>query len=398
VASQANLQAIYERLAGQLTRQFVVTYRSRSAAGAQVTVGVEAGGAADSAFVLMPPRPVGQESPEVTRPLLTGAVGLSIAMGLTFLTVFLLVAMVLGATARARRDRELARRIAAARLQGTAPATEPRAESGLTGWIPQPFVDAAERVAEVGGFSGYLEARLERAGLPLRAGELVSLSVIAAALGAFIGGLIFQSAVFAVVFAVAAGAVPYVWVNVAQARRVNRLHEQLPDALMILSSSMRAGHSFLQALDMVAKEIGDPAAPEFARVVAEIRLGRPVDEAMLAMADRVGTEEFRWAVMAVNVQREVGGNLAEILDTVAETVREREQVRRTIRVLSAEGRLSIRILVALPPLMVLYLVKVNPDYMRLLWTTGLGWVMVGVAVTLMTIGIFWARRIVKIDV
>jgi tight adherence protein B len=165
-----------------------------------------------------------------------------------------------------------------------------------------------------------------------------------------------------------------------------------------MASSLRAGHSFLQAIDTVSKEIQEPAASEFVRVVAEIRLGRPVEEALEAMADRVGSPDFRWAVLAVNIQREVGGNLAEILDTVADTLRERATMRRQVKVLTAEGRLSAYVLVALPFAIALYMTAVNPDYIGLLVTTTLGLFMLGTAAVLIIIGVFWMRKIVNIDV
>ena len=167
---------------------------------------------------------------------------------------------------------------------------------------------------------------------------------------------------------------------------------------MILATSLRSGHSFLQALDTAAKDLGEPSGSEFSRVVTEIRLGRPPHEALSALAERVGTEEFKWAVLGINVQREVGGNLAEILDTLAGTVRERDGIRRQVKVLSAEARLSMKIMVALPPLLVLYMVAVNPDYMKLLWTTRAGWLMIAAGGVLMTIGVFLMRKLVKIRV
>ena len=121
-------------------------------------------------------------------------------------------------------------------------------------------------------------------------------------------------------------------------------------------------------------------------------------KALTALGERIGTEEYKWTVLAVNVQTEVGGNLAEILDTLAETVRERTVLRRQIRVLSAEGRLSMKIFVALPPLLVLYFTVTNPSYMRLLWTTRAGWIMIGASVVLMITGALLARKVVKIDV
>jgi tight adherence protein B len=167
---------------------------------------------------------------------------------------------------------------------------------------------------------------------------------------------------------------------------------------MILASSLRAGHGFFQSVDLVAKEIGEPGSQEFGRVVSEVRLGRNVDEALNAMAERVGSDDFKWAVLGVNVQREVGGNLAEVLDTVADTVRERDAVRRQIRVLSAEGRLSIGILACLPFLVTLYMAKVNPDYLNLLFSTRVGQVMVATAACLEAVGIVWMKKIVNIDV
>src|SRR4249920_4163273 len=156
--------------------------------------------------------------------------------------------------------------------------------------------------------------------------------------------------------------------KLALGRRAEKLREQLPDVLTIMASSLRAGHSFLQALDTVAKEIAQPAATEFQRVVAEIRLGRSAEDALGALAERVGSADFKWAVLAVNIQREVGGNLAEILDNVADTLRERAQMRRQVKVLTAEGRLSAWVLALLPIGIATYLFIANPSYIGTLVT------------------------------
>ena len=198
--------------------------------------------------------------------------------------------------------------------------------------------------------------------------------------------------------AAAASVIPYIWLVRARKKRQKKMGEQLPDVLSILASSLRAGHSFLQALDQVAGEIKDPSASEFHRVVSEIRLGRSIDDAMIEMADRVGSEDMRWAVMAVNIQRQVGGNLAEVLDIVANTVRERAYVQRQVRVLSAEGRLSIAILSALPFGIFFYLALMNPEYVGPLFTTMIGRILLLVGGTLMAAGIFVMTRIVRIDV
>lgn len=394
VVSAADLSPLYQSLAADLTQQLEILYRSEGPAGAQVTVRVSSPVGDDTRSFLLPRRGIiggdGGES------WLDGPIGLALVLGLGFLAAFSLFSMLLGANARARRDRELARRMSAEAMR--APGLPARPDQGPGSWIPDPLVQAGDVVAQVGGFKSSLEQKLERADLPVTPGEVVGGALAATVVGAVIGVLALRSALWALVFAAVGGAMPFVLVSRAMTRRVNLLQDQLPDVLMVLASSMRAGHSFLQALDTVAKEVGEPAGPEFARVVTEIRLGRSFEDAMTALGERVGTEEFRWAMLGVTVQREVGGNLAEILDTLAETVRERDGVRRQVKVLSAEGRLSVKILVAMPFLMTLYMMTVNPEYMRLLWTTTPGIVALVAGVIFMSVGIVWARKTVKIDV
>jgi tight adherence protein B len=394
-ATSDRLEQLYTELAGSLSQQHLVIYRSEAAGGTQVTVTVLAGEGTDFAIVLMP-RTGPSANGRGWFPVLQGTWGLAIVLSVSFASVFLLILMAVGRITRVRWERNLSRRVATP--HPLAQGIPPRPDRGPTAWIPRPVVEAAEHMAAAAGFKSSMDRRLERAGLPLRAGELVAGSVLAAAVAALLAMILFRNVIFALVLATVAGIAPHVLVSVAIDRRLKALNDQLPDVLMILASSMRAGHSFLQALDTVSKEIGEPAGPEFARVVAEIRLGRPFEEAMNAMAERVQSEEFTWALLAVNIQREVGGNLAEILDTLSETVREREAVRRQVKVLSSEGRLSVRILVALPFLITLYVIKINPDYMRLLWTTWIGGVLIGVGSFLMILGVMWARKTVKIDV
>ncbi len=397
-ATEASLGSIYQELARELSHQFEVTFRSTSGRGAQVTLAVSAGGVEDTALVLTP------ESKDLTLPakteipVLTGTVGLTLALGLSFLAAFLLLIMLLGATYRNRRRRELARRMATDQFAEPVETHSDRSETGVASWIPEPLVAAAEKIAQAGGFATGVDQKLERAGLPLSTGEFIALNAGTTLLGLVIGGLIFQSPLFTLLLAVAGAVAPSFLVNRAIGRRTNKLHSQLADVVTVLASSLRAGHSFFQALDMVSKEVGDPAGPEFQRLVTEVRLGRPVEEALTAMGERVGSEDFKWAILAVNIQREVGGNLAEILDTVAETVREREVLRRQVRVLSAEGRLSVKILIALPFLIGLYILKVNPGYMNLLFSTQLGWILLGTGSALMLLGAIWARKLVKMDV
>jgi tight adherence protein B len=311
---------------------------------------------------------------------------LTLVLGAAFGATFLVAVLMLSVRARGQQRRSLATLMGRGR------------KSADTTWLPEGLAQAGERLAEAGGFTSRLEAKLERAGLPMKAGEFAALTAICAMAGGVVGALLVPNAIVILLVAVVASLIPYVWLVRAQRQRQKQMGEQLADVLSILASSLRAGHSFLQALDQVANEIKDPSAAEFQRVVSEIRLGRSVDTAMVEMAERVGSEDMRWAVMAVNIQRQVGGNLAEVLDIVANTVRERAYVHRQVRVLSAEGRLSIAILTALPFGLFAYLAVVNPDYVSLLFTTNLGRIMLLAGGALMALGVFTMTRIVRIDV
>jgi len=396
-ASPSNLEALYRTLAGALSNQYVVVYQSRAVGGSEVTVGVRnAQGASDQSIVQLPrlaPAPAsgGWDVSKIfgTEAFLIGA------LGILFVAVFLVLIGTGDGVRNAMRDRSLTRRLAAPKPAAEA---EESFQEERQSWVPSPIAQAGEAMAEIGGFKAALERTLERAGMPITPGELVGSSACGAFVVGVISAFILRSPLLGLALAAVTAVAPTLVVRHRMKVRLEGLHEQLPDVLMILASSMRAGHSFLQALDTVAKEIGTPSDSEFARVVSEIRLGRPANEALTAMGERVGTEEFRWAMLAVNVQSEVGGNLAEILDTLADTVREREAIRRQVKVLSAEGRLSMKIMAALPPLVALAVAIINPDYMRALWTTRVGWILIGSGIVLMTIGTLVARRMVKIDV
>jgi tight adherence protein B len=313
---------------------------------------------------------------------------LTIVLGAAFVAAFLVAVMILSTGERRRR------RSRASRILGRGQDQEAKE----TTWMPAGLAQAGERVATMGGFSARMDDKLEQAGLPMRAGEFVASTVVCAIAGGLLGAVLVGNILFVLVIAVLASLIPYWWLVRARNQRQKKMAEQLADVLSILASSLRAGHGFLQSLDQVANEISEPSASEFHRVVSEIRLGRPIDEAMIAMADRIGSEDMRWAVMAVNVQREVGGNLAEVLDIVAKTVRERAYIHRQVRVLSAEGRISIGILAALPFGLFLYLALVNPEYVTPLFTHPMGQIMLLTGATLMGIGILVMKKIVRIDV
>jgi tight adherence protein B len=151
-------------------------------------------------------------------------------------------------------------------------------------------------------------------------------------------------------------------------------------------------------MDTVVREGGEPVASEFRRVLIETRLGVPLEDALAGVSDRFESKDFEWVVMAIRIQREVGGNLAELLDTVAATMREREYLRRQVNALAAEGKLSAIVISALPPLFLLYLVLTKWDYVAPLFTDMRGIVMLGGGTLWLLVGVFWMSKLIKVEV
>jgi len=189
-----------------------------------------------------------------------------------------------------------------------------------------------------------------------------------------------------------------IWLNVMIQRRRAAFAEQLPDLLQLIASSLKSGFSLLQALDAVVREGAQPAAAEFSRALSEARLGADLEDCMDTIANRMDSSDLRWTVMAIRIQRGIGGNLAEVLTTIAGTIRERGFLRRQVRALSAEGRLSAYILVALPVLVGLWLFTSDRTYMRPLYTTHVGLLMLGGAVLLVVVGSLWMRKMIQLEV
>jgi tight adherence protein B len=240
------------------------------------------------------------------------------------------------------------------------------------------------------------ERALDRAGFKMGPAEFIVL-VGAAALVALALGLLAAGPVVGVLLAGFALAAALVVVTIRSDRRKAAFAEQLDDILALLASNLRAGHSLPQALDSLTGDVEEPASSEIIRAVTQVRVGRDLSEALADVAERMDSDDFRWITQAISIHRQVGGNLAEVLDTVANTIRERGQVRRQVASLSAEGRLSAYVLIALPFFVVLFLSLVNPGYLAVFTTTAIGWAMLVVAVVLMVVGIFWLRATVKVE-
>ena len=180
-------------------------------------------------------------------------------------------------------------------------------------------------------------------------------------------------------------------------RRNAKFADQLSDTLLLIAGSLRSGFGIGQAMDSVAEEMEDPMGAEFGRAVLETRLGRDMEDALDGIAARVQNEDFEWVIDAMRIHRQVGGDLAQILDKVSETIRARNRLRRQISALTAEGRMSALVLGLLPIGMAFVLYSTNPDYLGKLFEDTAGWIMVGVAGGLLLTGILWLRKLIDVE-
>lgn len=293
-----------------------------------------------------------------------------------------------------RRARWLARRVA---VRAAAQQRQPEPESDgarlLRARLGRPLA-ATER--RLGGLRAWRSADrlVERAALPIRTVELVyaaaaaALAVVAlvwAATGSALGGL--APALLAVLAL-------RLFLGLRAARRLRAFEAQLPELLTAIAAALRAGHSFLQAVQAVAGEAGEPAASELRRVLTEARLGRPLEQALLDLGARLDSEELQFVLDAVVIQRQVGGSLAGILEIVADSARQRQQFLLKVRALTATGRTSATVLLGLPVFVGVLLYALNPSYMRPLLATPTGHAMLALAAVLMLIGGTWLKRVV----
>ena len=253
-----------------------------------------------------------------------------------------------------------------------------------------------DRLLQRTGRTDRLEVVLERAGIRSRPAEFVVVTA-AAALGLAALGLLVGGPLLALLGAVLAPIGARLLVGRATRRRQAAFLDQLDDALQLMAGSLRAGHSVLRALDTVSHDTVAPISEEFSRVVNETRVGRDLGAALEEVVDRTQSDDFAWVVQAVAIHREVGGNLAEVLDRVSGTIRERGQLRRQAKALSAEGRISGIVLLVLPFVVSGLLLLVSPAYVGRLFSSSGGITAVVVAGVLMVVGALWIRQTVKVE-
>lgn len=269
---------------------------------------------------------------------------------------------------------------------------------GATTALIQRAVDLTEEIADRQGFLAKTEGSLERAALPLRAAEALffygALTLTAFVILFLLTGNVMATLIIGGVLA----AIPPVFVSYKAKKRQKAFLAQLPDTLALLAGTLRAGYSLMQGVEAVSQEVDEPMGSELRRVVTESRLGRPLEESLEASAQRMNSPDFSWAVMAIRIQREVGGNLAELLLTVGDTMTQRERLRRDVAALTAEGKVSAIVLGLLPIGLGAAMFVINPEYISALFTSKAGNFLLGGAVLLALVGFYWMKKTIEIEI
>jgi tight adherence protein B len=276
-------------------------------------------------------------------------------------------------------------RVSKARL-GTA---KPRSTSE----IGTRAVSAIDEALERYGKRADLGETLAVADISMRPAEFVATVAVVATVAGSVG-LLLGGPLTALVMAIALCLAATFYVRRAKSKRQAAFADQLPDVLQLITTALRSGYGLTQALESVAEDAEEPARSEFAHVLVEARMGRDLTESMSALARRMGSKDLEWLVGAIDINRETGGNLSDVLDSVSATIRERGRIARQVRTLTAEGRLSARILFAMPLVMLVWQWRASPQNFELL-TSGIGLVALVVAGVLLVVGIVWVNRIVN---
>lgn len=258
-------------------------------------------------------------------------------------------------------------------------------------------LDTIGKISDKRGFSGFIAIRLTRAGIAMRASEFIYLHLLFVIGIGIATQLLSRSTLVAGLAILIAAAVPFMSFDMLANRRKDAFEAQLPGVLDLIAGSLRAGWGVQQAIGLVVEEIPEPSRGEFVRVQSQIRLGLSLEDALERMAERLGSRDFTWTVSVIKIQREVGGNLAEVLGTVAETIRERAALTGHVKALTAEGRLTAWILGVLPFALIGMLWIVGRDYLLRAFTSPIGIAAYLFAGLLLFVGIFWMSKVVKVE-
>lgn len=241
-----------------------------------------------------------------------------------------------------------------------------------------------------------LDRELLRGDIPLKGGEFIVLQEFITLLFFLVGLLITRSLILSLLLLGVGGFIPRLFLKRAQNKKRKQFNNQLADSLLILANSLRAGFSLLQAMEMVSQEMPNPISGEFKIALREMTYGTPTETALLNLADRVGSDDLELLVTAILIQRQVGGNLAEVLINIHTTIEDRLRIQMEIKTLTAQGRMSGYIIGALPLAIAGVLTVLNPSYLKLLYTTPLGLILLGIGVFSEIIGFLIIRKIITV--
>jgi tight adherence protein B len=378
------LTGIYAALGRELDRTWQLSYLTRARPGDSVSLLVRADGSAAPLRLKIP----GGNGANGLIP--ASLAGKSVTAAVIVAAAALLLAIA-GAMAIRRRRKPEVTRLLEPHVQRRKPA---EAGEGL-GRFESLFAWTEEAMADLPG-TARVERLLECSGLKLRIGQVPYLSLIAGLLLAFFATAAGTGPVLGLILMLLGLAVPFVAFAIAASRRAKAFDRQLPDVLSTVASSMRAGHGLRTALRAVADDGSPPASEEFTRVLGEERLGRPLDEAIAAMCERIGSEDLEYVATAINVQAQTGGSLATLFDTLSATVRERQRHARKVRALTSMGRMSATVLICLPFGLAVLMTGISPSYMAPFYNTSTGHVLIGFCLVSMTIGGLLLKRIVNV--
>jgi tight adherence protein B len=239
---------------------------------------------------------------------------------------------------------------------------------------------------------------LEQAGMSTRAGNFLAISAVSGIVTTFLAYALSRRVEIAWVGMLLGFVLPYAYSSYRRTKRFEKFEELFPEAIDTLARAVRAGHAFTTALEMITDEVADPVAGEFRQLYEEQKFGMPVRDALLNLTERVPLVDVKFFVTAVMLQRETGGNLAEILDNLSYVIRERFKIQRQVRVYTAQGRLTMALLMGMPPIIVTVMLILNPAFIRPLFSDPIGHTLLVAGITLQTVGYFVIRKIIRIQV
>jgi tight adherence protein B len=243
-----------------------------------------------------------------------------------------------------------------------------------------------------------MQKMLSQAGMDARAGNFLGISAVCGVAATIIVYVLSGRVEVAWIALLIGFVLPYSYVSFKRGKRFERFEELFPEAIDTLARAVRAGHAFTTALEMITNEIAEPIASEFRQLYEEQKFGMPVRDALMNLTDRVPLVDVKFFVTAVMLQRETGGNLAEILDNLSYVIRERFKIQRQVRVYTAQGRLTMALLMGMPPIIVAVMLLLNPAFIRPLFSDPIGHTLLVAGITLQTIGYFVIRKIIRIQV